>query len=81
MIKYNGYTNYETWCICLHILNDEQLYNLAKDCINYTDFKQKIAINPPYHAEVSVCTPTDDVMWSDTLINVAEVNQACFTKD
>ena len=24
---YNGYTNYETWLICLNIDNDEDLYN------------------------------------------------------
>lgn len=23
MSRYNGYTNYQTWCVCLHIDNDE----------------------------------------------------------
>jgi len=29
--KYNGYTNYETWKLCLNLDNDFTLYNLFKD--------------------------------------------------
>lgn len=29
----NGWTNYESWNVALWIDNDEDLYNLAKDCV------------------------------------------------
>lgn len=30
-MTYNGYTNYETWLLCLNIDNDEGLYNSVRD--------------------------------------------------
>jgi len=38
---YNGYTNYETWKLCLNLDSDESLYNYYKnykgDCIDLKD--------------------------------------------
>lgn len=39
---YNGWKNYETWNIALWIGNDESLYHIAKDCINYEEFTDKL---------------------------------------
>ena len=30
---YNGYTNYETWLLCLNIDNEEGLYNEIRDLV------------------------------------------------
>jgi len=29
--KYNGWTNYETWLLNLHLTNDQETYSLIKD--------------------------------------------------
>ena len=31
--SYNGYTNYETWLICLNIDNEQGLYNSINDLV------------------------------------------------
>jgi hypothetical protein len=31
MEKHNGYSNWETWNVCMLISNDERLYNKAKN--------------------------------------------------
>ena len=43
MEEYNGYTNYETWKLCLNLDSDEGLYNCYKDFEgNENDLKQNI---------------------------------------
>ena len=39
---YNGWTNYETWNVALHIGNDEFLYNEARKCSDYKRFVQRM---------------------------------------
>jgi len=40
---YNGYTNYETWKLCLNLDNNENLYNYYKNYKgDYTDLKDEI---------------------------------------
>ena len=36
--EYNGWSDWTTWNCALWIGNDEGLYNLAKDCVDYIDF-------------------------------------------
>lgn len=36
--EYNGWADWTTWNCALWIGNDEGLYNLAKDCVDYIDF-------------------------------------------
>jgi len=31
MSDYNGWSNYETWCVSLWLLNDEGLYNATRE--------------------------------------------------
>jgi len=38
MKEYNGYKNYQTWNIALWINNDERFYNIAKGCLEYSEF-------------------------------------------
>lgn len=32
-MTYNGYTNYETWLVCLNIDNEQGLYNSVNDLV------------------------------------------------
>ena len=36
--EYNGWADWTTWNCALWIGNDEGLYNLAKDCVDFIDF-------------------------------------------
>jgi len=36
--EYNGWADWTTWNCALWIGNDQGLYNLAKDCVDYIDF-------------------------------------------
>jgi len=40
---HNGWKNYETWNVALWITSDENLYNIAKNCLNYSQFVGIIA--------------------------------------
>jgi hypothetical protein len=71
MSKYNGYTNYQTWNVCLWISNDEMLYDLAESCESYERFKtylREVFETHPVRYE----TP-DGVAWNDSGINLEEV--------
>lgn len=37
--EYNGYTNYETWLLCLNIDNEYNLYNAVRDIVAYGEEK------------------------------------------
>ena len=73
-MAYNGYTNYETWNICLWISNDEGMYNISRRCANYQEFVQFMHDCGPWE------TP-DMVSWNDDNVNIAEVNESCFAED
>ena len=46
-MTYNGYTNYETWLVCLNIDNEQGLYNsvndLVTDYLNETHYDRETA--------------------------------------
>lgn len=68
MSKYNGYTNYQTWNVCLWIGNDEGLYNLASDCSDYAEFVENMR-------EVGCMETADNVAWNDSGINLDEMKE------
>lgn len=72
MGKYNGWKNYETWNVALWISNDEGLYRLAKECREYSEFREQIrecCENSPIAFE----TP-DGVPWNDSGLNITELD-------
>ena len=73
-MTYNGYSNYETWNICLWISNDEGMYNLSRRCANYQEFVEIMR-------DLGSCETPDLVSWGDSSINEDEVNEACFAED
>lgn len=67
-MSYNGYTNYETWNVCLWIGNDEGLYHFASDCCDYAEFVEAM--------REEGCTETlDNVAWNDSGINLDEMKE------
>jgi len=73
-MSYNGYTNYETWNVCLWISNDEGMYTLSRSCANYLEFVEIMR-------DCDVYETPDLVSWNDSGINVDEVNSNCFAED
>ena len=73
-MAYNGYSNYETWNVCLWISNDEGMYDLSRRCANYQEFVQFMHDCGPWE------TP-DMVSWNDENVNIDEVNESCFAED
>jgi len=58
-MSYNGYKNYETWNVVLWISNDEGFYNIAKDCVDYEDFRNTML-------EFDSLNTPDNVAWFDS---------------
>lgn len=73
-MSYEGYTNYETWNVCLWISNDEGLYNLSMSCSNYDEFVGAIR-------ELDSLETPDHVAWNDSNLDIDEINEACFPED
>lgn len=73
-MSYNGYTNYETWNVCLWISNDEGLYNISRECANYDEFVERVR-------DCGMVETPDLVSWSDSGLNVEEINEACFNEE
>lgn len=82
-MSYNGYTNYETWNICLWISNDEGLNELAASCDDYGSFTETLKeVNTveEFHAgrisnayrPIAFQTP-DGVAWNDSAVNLTEL--------
>lgn len=61
--KYNGWTNYETWCVNLWLANDEGLYNAvqAMDKSSLPDYADALK------TFVTESAPTLSGMYSDLL--------------
>ena len=74
---YNGWKNHATWNVALWIGGDEGLYNLAKECASYIEFKETledIYEGEPHLAEIAYQTP-DGVSWGDSGLDVTELDE------
>lgn len=67
MSKYNGWANYETWNVALWMQNDEGLYNLAHECKNYAEYRDRLR-------ELGVIETPDKVSLNDTGIDLQELD-------
>ena len=64
---YNGWTNYETWNVALHIGNDEFLYNEARKCSDYKRFVQRM--------ECLMSETSDGVSLTDPKLDIEELDE------
>ena len=65
---YNGWTNYETWNVALYIQNEYGLYQMAKQCEDYSHLVEIIT-------EVSSQETPDGVSWTDPKLDIDELNE------
>lgn len=70
-MSFNGYSNRETWNVCLWISNDEGLNEFAASCEDYDAFKSGLRELDP-DSSIAYETP-DQVAWNDSGINLAEM--------
>ena len=64
---YNGWTNYETWNVALHIGNDEFLYNEARKCSDYKRVVQRM--------EGLMSETSDGVSLTDPKLDIEELDE------
>lgn len=66
-MSYNGYENYETWNVALWIQNDEGLCNLARECRNYSEFREQMR-------EFEQIETPDGVAYNDSGLDVTTLD-------
>ena len=73
--KYNGYTNYETWAVCLWIDNDEYMQGVARSMVRHKDLEDGSAAQAIKEWFEEMKPELGASLWSD-LLNAAmsEVN-------
>lgn len=72
--NYNGYDNYETWNVCLWLMNDESLYGLTQCVDDYEEFCEAIG-----YGVGGMNKTRDGVDFKDIRLNVSEINDMVFT--
>lgn len=68
-MTFNGYKNWETWNVALWISNDQRLYNIAKDCNNYSEF----LLYMDWDAKNG-----DGVNYRDPILDIEELDEVIF---
>jgi hypothetical protein len=73
--KYNGWSNYETWNVALWILNDEGLYNMAREYRHKVHpYKEFIDAIRDFGGDIAFQTP-DKVAWNDSGLDIEALDQ------
>jgi hypothetical protein len=86
--KYNGWTNYETWCVNLWLTNEEWSYNCwrerAQECFDQTDeakalddrrFDARLILADELKDSMEEAMPEVKGLWADLLLSaLSEVN-------
>lgn len=60
--EYNGYTNYETWLLCLNVDNDQGLYESINDLVN-----ENSNINETYQLGDLIREYIEEIAWIDDI--------------
>jgi hypothetical protein len=76
---YNGWTNYETWCVNLHLSNEqsEQEYweQLARDCLEADDYDAQFNLAGLMEEGVGEACPELPGLYGDLIrASLSEVN-------
>ena len=72
---YNGWKNRETWSVALTIGNNEPVYHLALECVDYAEFvRQMRGDDDGERTMLSYETP-EGVSWSDSGLDTARLDE------
>ena len=69
--SYCGWTNYETWNVALWLQNEHYLYQVARECLTFYEFRTRMK-------DVFWKTP-DGVLLTDRKLNLDELDE-CITE-
>jgi hypothetical protein len=72
MADYQGWKNYKTWNVAMHIGNDHGLYQMARymaeDGLSYRDFAKELV-------DTRVLATEDGVAWNDPELDYAHLDE------
>jgi len=73
--KYNGYTNYETWGVCLWIDNDQNLQDCAREIVQHKNLDDGSAAQALKEWMTAAMPDLGPTIWADLLAGaMSEVN-------
>jgi hypothetical protein len=73
MDKYNGWKNYQTWNVNLWLMNDEELYNTARD---FTKSEHPYESLRDYLRECDIIETPDGVAYNDSGLDIAALDES-----
>ena len=73
MDKYNGWKNYQTWNVNLWLMNNEELYNTARD---FTKSEHPYESLRDYLRECDIIETPDGVAYNDSGLDIAALDES-----